>query len=118
MVSTVEIREVSNADRYARGARGRMGEAAPAHVTGGTLRCPTCTPEAGRRHFPLTFTTEAVATAYLVGVAHSDPDARLVNLRRLGDGWAACLSSAHPIDGDPGFLVPGAALGGACGCGT
>jgi len=58
----------------------------------------------------------AAAEAYLVGVHHSDPDARLVNLRETATGWAACLSTEHPVDGFRGIPVDEGVPGGRCIC--
>ena len=70
-----------------------------------------------RRHFPLTFRTKHATEAYLVGVHHSDPDARLVNLRETATGWAACLSTKRPVDGFTGLPAgEGVMPGGASAC--
>jgi hypothetical protein len=69
-----------------------------------------------RRHFPLRLRTKGAPEAYLLGVHRVDPDARLVNLRETGDGWAACLSTARPVDGLTGFPVEEGAPGGRCVC--
>jgi len=69
-----------------------------------------------RRHFPLRFRSKHAAGAYLVGVHRSDPDARLVNLRENATGWAACLSTARPVDGFTGLPVEEGAPGGRCIC--
>ena len=69
-----------------------------------------------RRHFPRTFQTKREAEGYLLGVHRVDPGARLVNLRQTADGWAACLSTAKPVDGFSGLPVEEGAPGGRCIC--
>jgi hypothetical protein len=54
------------------------------------------------------------AEAYLIDVHQVDPDARLVNLRETGDGCAACLSTAEPVDVFRGLAVEEDAPGGRC----
>lgn len=73
--------------------------------------------EALRERERARFETKHAAEAYLVGVHRVDPDARLVNLRETGDGWAGCLSTARPVDGFTGLPVEEeGAPGGRCVC--
>jgi hypothetical protein len=69
-----------------------------------------------RRHFPLTFPSEAAAEAYLATVQREQPDAKLVRLQRRSEGWAACLSTSKPLGDFRGLAVREGRTRGRCVC--
>jgi hypothetical protein len=69
-----------------------------------------------RRHFPLTFPSKRAAEAYLAAVRRGQSDARLVNLRRLATGWAACRSPRVRCGRSARLAVREGGPGGRCVC--
>jgi hypothetical protein len=58
-----------------------------------------------RRHFPLMFPTMAAVKAYTAGILVSEPEAQIVGLERVGEWWAACLSTPKPLGLNRGLAV-------------
>ena len=69
-----------------------------------------------RRHYPIRFSAYRAAEAYWGAVRYAVHDARLVNLRRTADGWAACLSTRFPAAAFRKLAVAERKFGGRCIC--
>jgi hypothetical protein len=51
------------------------------------------------------FPTMAAVKAYTAGVLVSEPEAQIVGLERVGEWWAACLSTPKPLGLNRGIAV-------------